>query len=141
MQRGEPATTVAPKKYSADSVQLLPPIGPEAGLFACLLFPLWLVIALIKLVSWSTARTMSVRTPLCHRHAHGWFTWSTLKAKSIVGEEIVLGGASEEFAQAWHRRPATERSRAGGLINVRCRGCQALNAESAKFCSQCGATI
>jgi hypothetical protein len=104
MQCGAPATTEVLKKYCTDSVHLLPPIGPEVGLIGCLLFPLWLVIALLKLVSWSTAQTMSVRTPLCHQHAHGWFTSSTLVAKSIAAERIVLGGVSDEFAQAWHKR-------------------------------------
>jgi hypothetical protein len=141
MQCGAPATTKVPKKYSNDSVELLPPAGPEAGLIGCLLFPLWLVIAIIKLISWSTAVTMTVRTPLCHKHSHGWFTWLSLEAKSITEERIVLCGVSEAFANAWNRRTVTEPAPAGGLVKVRCRGCQALNDERAKFCDQCGAAI
>jgi hypothetical protein len=81
---------------------------------------------------------MTVRTPLCQKHARGWFTWSTLEAKSIEEERIVLGGVSAEFAQAWHSRPSPEQPRGGELVKVRCRCCRALNEETAKFCSQCG---
>lgn len=145
MQCGAPATAEVVKKYSTDSILLLPPIGPEAGPVGCFLFPLWLLMALLKLISWSTATTMNVRTPLCHKHAHGWFTWSSLAAKSIEQEQIVIEGVSQEFAHAWHKSSATEQareqSRDGGRIKVRCRGCTALNEETAKYCSQCGATI
>jgi hypothetical protein len=141
MQCGAPATAEVPKKYSTDSVHLFPPAGPEAGLLGFLLCPLWLAVALLKLILWSTARTMTVRTPLCHKHARGWFTWSTLEAKAIAEESIVLAGVSEEFARAWDRRRVAEPPRAGGVVKVRCRGCQALNDETAKFCNQCGAEV
>jgi hypothetical protein len=141
MQCGAPATAEIAKSYSTDSVHLLPPIGPEAGFIGCLLFPLWLLMALLKLISWSTARTMSVRTPLCHKHAYGWFTWSTLEAKAIEEGSIVLTGVSQEFADAWGKQRGRGQAGGGGLVRVRCRGCQALNEETARFCNQCGAAI
>src|SRR5262245_17184488 len=86
MQCGATATAEVQKKYSTDTT----PLPPDPIIGGWILFPLWLVIALLKLVSWSTARTMTVRTPLCHRHAHGWFTTSTLEASTINDDRIAL---------------------------------------------------
>lgn len=138
MQCGAPATSVVAKKYSTDQVDLLP---PEPELDGCLLFPLWAVIAFLKLISWSSAKTITVRTPLCDKHAHGWFTRLTLTASSITDESIVLAGVSDQFAQAWGQQRKADRPGGRYVVKVRCRSCQALNDESAKFCAQCGAVI
>jgi hypothetical protein len=124
-------------KYSTDQA----PLPPDPVLGGCLLFPLWMVIALLKLISWSSARTMTVRTPLCDKHAHGWFTRSTLTAKSITDGSIVLAGVSDQFAQAWDQQRKTDRPGGQDVVKVRCRSCQSLNDETAKFCGQCGAAI
>ena len=88
------------------------------------------------------AKTMTVRTPLCAKHAHGWFTWSTLEAKAITDESIVLKGVSEQFVQAWQQQQQhVDRPQQEVVVRVRCQSCQALNAEAAKFCDQCGTAI
>jgi hypothetical protein len=84
---------------------------------------------------------MTVRTPLCHKHAHGWFTWSTLTVKGISEDSLVLAGVSERFVQAWDQQRVPEPPRDRGLVKVRCRSCQSLNAEAAQFCDQCGTAI
>ena len=94
MQCGAPATAVVAKKYSTDQA----PLPPDPVIGGCLLFPLWAVIAFLKLISWSSAKTITVRTPLCDKHAHGWFTRSTLTANSITDGSIVLAGVSNPFA-------------------------------------------
>ena len=73
MKCGAPATDEIQKKYTTDQVDLHPP--PPEPIGCLLLFP---ILALLKLGSWSTAKTMTIRTPLFAKHAHGWFTWSTL---------------------------------------------------------------
>lgn len=137
MQCGAPATTKVAKKYSTDGT----PLPPDPVIGGWLLFPLWLVIALLKLISWSSARTMTVQTPLCDKHTHGWFTQSTLEAQSITDESIVLAGVSDQFVEAWDQQRVADRSRDEGRIKVRCRSCRSLNDETAKFCDQCGAAI
>lgn len=136
MQCGAPATDEIQKKYTTDQLDFHPPPPEPMGCFI-----LWPILALLKLISWTTAKTMTVRTPLCHKHAHGWFTWSTLEAKAITDESIVLKGVSDRFVQAWEQHRLADRPRQEGLVKVRCRSCQSLNDEAAKFCDQCGAAI
>ncbi len=138
MECGAPATTEVTKKYSTDQVPLVDPF--PAFLFP-ILFPIWLFLAVAKLVSWSSAKRMAVRTPLCRKHAHRWFTSSPLEAKSITDETIVLAGVSEEFAGAWTRQGVADRSNDGDRVKVRCPSCRSLNDETAKFCDQCGAVL
>jgi ribosomal protein L40E len=136
MQCGAPATDMVSKKYTTDKVDLVPPPPEPVG---CLvLFP---IIGLLKLVSWSQAKTMTVRTPLCHKHAHGWFVWSSLDATSITDEAIVITGVSDQFAQAWQEQRAANHGQERHVVKVRCRKCEALNTESARFCDQCGASL
>jgi hypothetical protein len=136
MQCGAPATDEIWKKYTTDQVHLAPPPPEPIG---CLI--LGPILGLLKLISWSTATTISVRTPLCHKHAHGWFSWSTLEAKTITQENIVLAGVSEGFVHAWEQQRPADRPPNEGVIRVRCRSCQSLNDEQAKFCGQCGAGL
>ncbi len=136
MQCGDPATDEVPKKYTTDEVHLAPPPPEPVG---CLV--LWPILGLLKLLSWSAAKTITVRTPLCHKHAHGWFTRSTLTAKTITDEGIVLAGVADQFVQAWEQRRVADQPRERQVVKVRCRSCQALNDEAAKFCDQCGAGI
>jgi hypothetical protein len=133
MQCGAPATDEAARKYTTDQVHVPPPPDEPVG---CLM--VWPILGLLKLFSASNARTMTVHTPLCHRHAHGWFTWNTLEAKEITDEQIVLTGVSDVFVLAWEDRRPAEPPKPGEVVRVRCRSCAALNDESAKFCNQCG---
>jgi hypothetical protein len=133
MQCGAPATDEIARKYTTDRVDVPPPPDEPVG---CLV--VWPILGLLKLFSWSSARTMTVHTPLCHKHAHGWFTWNTLDAKEITDENIILTGVSETFVRAWADRRPAEHPKPGEVIRVRCRGCAALNDESARFCNQCG---
>jgi hypothetical protein len=135
MQCGAPATDEVLKKYTTDQVHLPPPEPEPIG---CVLWP---ILGLAKLISWSAATTMPVRTPLCHKHAHGWFTWSTLEAKAITGDSIILTGVSDEFVQAWAREKQTRHFGQQDNIKVRCQKCRAINSEAARFCDQCGAAI
>jgi hypothetical protein len=135
MQCGAPATDEVLKKYTTDQVDLTPPPPEPMGCFVW-----WPILGLLKLLSWSTAKTMTVRMPLCHKHAHGWFTSSTLTAKVITDESIILAGVSDQFVQAWEQRVA-DRPQDRGSVKVRCRSCQALNDETAKFCDQCGVAM
>jgi hypothetical protein len=138
MQCGQPATDYKQKKFSTDQADVPAPPPPEP--IGCLI--LWPFFGLVKLLSWATAKTMIVRTPLCHKHAHGWFNWSALEANAITNDEIVLKNVSEEFIAAWKRRPALPRveqtAAAKQIVKVRCPVCQTLNEEDAKFCKQCG---
>jgi hypothetical protein len=138
---GAPATEDVAKKFSTDDAHLPAPFGPEIGAAGCLLFPLWALAALAKLASWATARTMTVRAPLCHKHAHGWSIASSLVPRSIAEDGITLAGVSEEFAALWAARRPVGPAVAEGPVKVRCRGCQALNEEAARFCHRCGAVI
>jgi ribosomal protein L40E len=138
MQCGAPATAEVTRNYTTDTA---PPPPPDPVIGGCLLFPIWLAIALLKLVSFCSARTMKVRTPLCDRHAHGWFTRSTLAATSITDENIALTGVAQEFVDALEKQRAAGHPTAPTVVKVRCRNCHALNAEAAKFCDQCGGPI
>lgn len=100
MQCGAPATDIVSKHYTSDNA----PLPPDPIIGGLLLFPLWALIALLKLLSWSSAASMTVRTPLCHRHAHGWFTGTSLEATSITVGSIVLDGVSDRFARELHRQ-------------------------------------
>lgn len=135
MQCGEPATEDVLKKYSSDRVALMAPPDEPIG---CLL--VWPFVALLKVISMSAAKTMSVRTPLCQKHARGWWTWWNIDAKSITDDAIVLTGVSERFAEACQQRPPSP-AREPVAIKVRCQNCQSLNEETAKFCNQCGKSI
>jgi hypothetical protein len=135
MQCREPATDEVLKKYSTDQVDLPPPAPEPIGRI------LWPILGVAKLISWSTATAIHVRMPLCHKHAHGWFTWSTLEAKAITEENITLTGVSDRFVQAWELEVPIQQLGNQGNIKVRCRKCRALNNETAKFCDQCGAAI
>src|SRR5262249_3914734 len=115
--------------YTTDQVPVPPPEP--------ILIP---ILGLLKLISWSTAKTMAVRTPLCHQHAHGGFTWSTLTAKEITDESIVLPRVSDRFVEACEQR-AADPQRQRDVIKVRCRGCRSVNDEAAKFCNQCGEVL
>jgi hypothetical protein len=106
MQCGAPATDEVPRHHTTDRT----PLPPDPILGGIVLFPLWLLIALIKLLSWSTAQTVTVRTPLCRHHAHGWFASNTIVAESISNETVVLDGVSEAFAQAHERRYGAARA-------------------------------
>jgi hypothetical protein len=99
------------------------------------------ILGLLKIISMSNAKTMTVKTPVCEKHAKGWFTKANFTASSITEEKIKLTGVSEEFAKAWQQQRLKEPPKESGTIKIRCRGCQALNEESAKFCNQCGAVI
>jgi len=136
MQCGALATDEVQKEYTTDEVALHPPPPEPMGCFV-----LWPILALLKLISWSAAKTMTVRTPLCRKHAHGWFTRSNLKAKAITDNSIVLTGVCDQFAQAWEKQRETDRPRERNVVKVRCRNCQSLNDEVAKFCNQCGAVL
>lgn len=141
MQCSEPATEVMDRSYTTDKVDLIPPAEPVGCL---VLFP---IIALLKVFSASTAKTMTVRTPLCHKHARSWLAWNKLDARAITDDTILLSGVSEAYAEAWAKqKPASEIGGASGavqreVVKVRCRSCQALNHEGAKFCDQCGAEM
>lgn len=137
MDCGAPSTTVSERSYSTDTVTLLPPIL-DGGVIGVLLLPLWGCLAIIKLVSWSSARTMTVRAPLCDKHAHGWFVTSPVEMKSITDSELVLTGVADAFAEAWARR-AARIEMASDLR--RCRYCATINAPYGRFCTQCGAVI
>lgn len=136
MQCGAPAADEIHKKYSTDQTDFVPPPDEPVG---CLI--IWPILGVLKLISWSVAKTMTVRTPLCHKHAHGWFAWSTLEAKAICDDSILLTGVSDQFVQAWEKQRETEVRRAPSVVKVRCRSCQSLNDEAAKFCNQCGAAL
>lgn len=135
MQCGEPATEDILKKYTTDNVDVIPPPEP-VGCF--ILGP---ILLLLKLFSWSAAKTMTVRTPLCHKHAHGWFAWSSLSAASITDDAIVIQGVSDQFARQWSRQRKVIHPAGPTLVKIRCRSCQALNDEAAKYCGQCGTAI
>lgn len=147
MQCGEPATETVERKYSTDKADLMPPPPEPVG---CLI--VMPIVLLAKFVSWSTSKSMVVRTPLCQKHAHGWFRRNTLDAAAITDESIIISGVSEPFAQAWEsRRPVEAPLNLHGdrapdrahreIVKVRCRSCQALNDEKAKFCNQCSAAM
>jgi hypothetical protein len=135
MKCGAPATEVIDRNYTTDHVDAVPP--PDA--VGCLI--LGPILGLLKIISMSNAKTMTVQTPVCDKHAKGWFTKANFTAMSITDERIKLTGVSEEFAKAWQQQRLKASPRESGLIKIRCRGCQALNDESAKFCNQCGAVI
>ncbi len=90
MKCGAPAITEVTTKYSTDPN----PLPPEA----------WIILKLVRLITWSSAKKMAVQTPLCHKHAHQWITWSEPTAKSITDDSIVLEGVSEQFAEAWRKQ-------------------------------------
>src|SRR5688572_23395373 len=89
MKCGQPATRVIDKDYTTDQVHAVPP--PDA--MGCLI--LGPILGLLKLLSWSTAKTMTVRTPLCEKHAKGWFTGASFTAKTITDDRITLTGVSD----------------------------------------------
>lgn len=135
MKCGQPATAWVDKDYTTDQVHAFPP--PDA--LGCLI--LGPILGLLKLFSWSAAKTMTVRTPLCEKHSKGWFTAASFTAKTITDDRITLTGVSDQFAAAWNEQRRLNRSNGNEVIKIRCRNCQALNDESAKFCSQCGKEI
>jgi hypothetical protein len=135
MKCGEAATVVKDKHYTTDQVHAAPP--PDA--VGCLI--LGPILGLAKLISWSSAKTMTVKTPLCEKHAKGWFTAANFTAKTITDERITLTGVSDQFAAAWNQERGRTRSKGNEVIKIRCRSCQSLNDESAKFCNQCVAEI
>lgn len=106
MQCGAAATDDVPRHYTTDHA----PLPPDPVIGGFLLLPLWLLIAVIKLISWSSAETVTVRTPLCHRHAHGWFVSNTIVAESISSETVVQDGVSEAFARAHTRQCGAARA-------------------------------
>jgi hypothetical protein len=133
---GNPATTVIAQKYSTDS-GFAASTPPEAGPIGCLFLPFWLLATLFGAAAASKARTMTVRTPVCHKHARG----ATLEAKTITDNSITLVGVSDEFVQAWEKERRADRPSHKEPSKVRCRSCRALNDEAARFCDQCGATM
>ena len=135
MKCGEPATTVIDKNYTTDQVHAVPP--PDA--LGCLI--LGPILGLLKLFSWSNAKTMTVRTPLCEKHSKGWLTAANFTAKTITDDQITLTGVGDQFAQAWNKQRRLNRSKGTEVVKIRCRNCQALNDESSKFCNQCGAEL
>lgn len=141
MQCGAPATTEVSRSYTTDKVNAVPLPEPDLGCLMIVLFPLFL---LLKLISWGSAKTMTVQTPLCDKHAHGWFTSLSLEASSITEESITLTGVSEEFARAWADQAQVleaEPKLVREIIRIRCPQCRALNAEKAKYCDQCRAAL
>lgn len=148
LQCGQPATREVERTFSTDRVPPVPPpIIPDA-LAGCLMLPIWVVLALVKLVSWSSAVTMTVRMPVCARHARTWLRPGPVEASAITADAIELTSVAEAFAQAWARqRPpastaaASVAAPAGEVVKVRCRQCRALNEETARFCSQCGQAL
>lgn len=135
MKCGELAAKVCDRHYTTDQVVAAPP--PDA--VGCLI--LGPILGLLKLFSWSTAKTMTVRTPLCEKHSKGLFTKASFTAKTLTDDRITLTGVSDQFATAWNQEQKRIRSKGTEVIKIRCRNCQALNEESAKFCNQCGAEM
>ncbi len=86
MHCGAPATTHIARKYHTIDA-LLP---PEA----------WFILKLVRLIFRSPAKTVTILTPLCRKHARAWFTWTTPYIKSITDESIVLVDVSKQFAAA-----------------------------------------
>ena len=105
MQCGAPATTTVKKKFTAAPI---PDPIPVDNIVGWLFLPIWAFFALLIA---ATRKTIVVRTPLCHKHAHGWFLCSTLNTKTLTNDRLTLSGVSDKFVAALEAYRADRSSR------------------------------
>jgi hypothetical protein len=140
MECGAPATTVCATPFTTVEGGLPPPPPPPPeNPIGCLLGMILLPMGIAHMFSKPKSRKVSVRVPLCDRHSSGWPKRASVQVRSISEETIVLSGVSEQFVSALRQRRATGVTQP--QVKVRCRQCQTLNEETARFCNQCGATM